>query len=110
MISNTLISPQECEDEVARSSRTPPKFHECDLGSVSLVKGMKFASAALFRAVVKEANIAMEKNVCFKKNRGDKVVIVCRTKKCGYRVYGRMIYVERSFKIWDIQPRHKCPR
>lgn len=77
---------------------------------MSLVKGMKFASAALFRAAMKEANIATGKDVRFNKNRGDKVVMLCRIKKCGYRVYGRMIYVERSFEIRDIQLRHKCPR
>lgn len=60
-----------------------PDFYEAGLGSVVLVKGMKFASAVLFRVAMKEANITIGKDVPFNKNSGDKVVMVCRTEKCG---------------------------
>ena len=108
--STLLVSPPHSDDDVAGPSRCAPEFVERDLGSVTLMKGMKFPSSALFKEAVKEANIAIGKDIRFHKNTGDKVVIVCRSEKCKYRVYGRKIPNELSFEIRDIQPQHRCPR
>ncbi|KAB1203081.1 hypothetical protein CJ030_MR8G005531 [Morella rubra] len=108
--SDILVSPPHSDYEAGEPSRSAPEFVERDLGSVTLVKGMKFPSAALFKEAVKEANIAIGKDVRFHKNTGDKVVIVCRAERCKYRVYGRKIPTEITFEIRDIQPRHRCPR
>ncbi|KAB1206096.1 hypothetical protein CJ030_MR7G006000 [Morella rubra] len=110
VVFDTLISLHESDNEADRPSRTAPELDERDLRSVSLVQGMKFASTASFRAIVKKENIKMGKDVRFKKNSDNRVVMVCKTEKCKYRVYGGMIPKERIFQIRDIQPRHKCPR
>lgn len=79
--SHLLNFPPNSEDEVGWSGQSVPEFHERDLGSVRPVKGMKFPSAALFKAAIKEANIVLGKDIYFQKNSGDKVVIVCRIDK-----------------------------
>lgn len=67
MGSHLLNSPLDSEDEVGWPRQSAPEFHERDLGSVGLVKGMKFPSAALFKAAIEEANIVLGKDVRFQK-------------------------------------------
>lgn len=105
-----FVSSPHSKHEVGGPEHSAPKFHEHDLGSVTLVKGMKFPSAALFKAAVNEANIVMGKDIHFKKNIDDKVVMVCRTKKYQHKVYGRKVPGEGSFDIRDIHLQHKCHR
>jgi hypothetical protein len=71
---------------------------------------MLFASVDVFRRAVREVNVRMGKDLKWSKNDPDRVVVVCKKKRCKYKVYASNVKGEKSFQIKQMYPKHSCAR
>nr|CAD1827345.1 unnamed protein product [Ananas comosus var. bracteatus] len=104
-------------DEDGPSRPKYPVFNRSrDLERAKLKLGMKFASAAEFRTLLRNNAISSGYDFYFVKNDGDRVTVKCKKDSigqkisCGWRVHASWNAYEECFQIKSLQSEHKCDR
>nr|CAD1830429.1 unnamed protein product [Ananas comosus var. bracteatus] len=104
-------------DEDGPSRPKYPVFNKSrDWERAELKLGMKFASAAEFRTLLRNNAISSGYDFYFVKNDGDRVTVKCKKDSlgqkisCGWRVHASWNAYEECFQIKSLQSEHKCGR
>ncbi|XP_020082521.1 uncharacterized protein LOC109706127 [Ananas comosus] len=104
-------------DEDGPSRPKYPVFNKSrDLERAELKLGMKFASAAEFRTLLRNNAISSGYDFYFVKNDGDRVTVKCKKNSigqkisCGWRIHASWNAYEECFQIKSLQSEHKCGR
>uniref|UniRef100_A0A2N9EIL4 Transposase MuDR plant domain-containing protein n=1 Tax=Fagus sylvatica TaxID=28930 RepID=A0A2N9EIL4_FAGSY len=64
----------------------------------------------VFWRAVREVNVRMGKDLKWSKNDPNRVVVVCKKKRCKYKVYASNVKGEKSFQIKQMYLKHSCAR
>nr|CAD1838158.1 unnamed protein product [Ananas comosus var. bracteatus] len=101
-------------DEDGPSWPKYPVFNKSrDLERAELKLGMKFASAAKFRTLLRNNAISNGYDFYFVKNDGDRVIVKCKKDstsqkiRCGWRVHASWNTYGECFQIKSLQSEHK---
>ncbi|KAL0373575.1 UNVERIFIED_CONTAM: hypothetical protein Sradi_3273200 [Sesamum radiatum] len=83
---------------------------ETEITDMNLVVGMKFASAQVFREVLRDWCIKNGYDIDFIRNENTRITAKCKKECCNWRIHASPIMNSKTFQIKTIKGNHTCSR
>ncbi|KAM5585145.1 hypothetical protein ABKV19_004510 [Rosa sericea] len=98
------------DDEGDDMQRFPEFNPKTDMGNPQFCKGMRFASAKIFRAAVREKAIQKGWEALFVKSDRVRVRVICKAENCPFELYASKMQHEDTLMIKTYNGQHNCAR
>ncbi|XP_024184621.1 uncharacterized protein LOC112189508 isoform X2 [Rosa chinensis] len=98
------------DDEGDDMQRFPEFNPKTDMGNPQFCKGMRFASAKILRAAVREKAIKKGWEAMFVKSDRVRVRVICKAENCPFELYASKMQHEDTIMIKTYNTEHNCAR
>ncbi|XP_040374739.1 uncharacterized protein LOC121052874 [Rosa chinensis] len=98
------------DDEGDDMQRFPEFNPKTDMGNPQFCKGMRFASAKILRAAVREKAIQKGWEALFVKSDRVRVRVICKAENCPFELYASKMQHEDTLMIKTYNGQHNCAR